>query len=207
MSPATRPKLRRLMKPLLGFVFATAALLALAAAGTLLWSERWRWEPDLPAKADAMIVLAGAPARPRHAAELYRQGLAPIVYLARPAERSQPMEEEVNRGILLQGGVPEGAIRTFAEGAKNTLAEAQVSLARLPDEVKTVLVVTSPKHVRRARMIFGDVLSQRGIRVAVLATPDEANPEPWWSSEPSARQSGRELAKALLYSAGIRYSD
>lgn len=186
---------------------AFAALLVFAAAGTLLFSERWRHAPDPLVASDAIVVLAGAPARPRHAAVLFRQGYAPVVYLCRPAERSDPPEIEVNRGILLQGGVPPEAIRIYAEGAENTLAEAHILLRELPAGVRSVLLVTSPKHVRRARMIFGDVLAARGIRVAVAATPDEANPEPWWSSRESARQSGRELVKALLYSFGIRYSD
>lgn len=183
------------------------AFSVIGAVGVLLFSERWRHQPDVPQRADAIIVLAGDPARPRHAADLFRQGYAPVVYLCRPAERSLPPEEEVNRGILLKGGVPPDAIRTYAEGAQNTLAEARVSFEALPAQVKSVLLVTSPRHVRRARMIFTDVLGARGIRVAVAATPDQAFPDPWWSNRDSARQSTRELVKALLYSAGIRYSD
>lgn len=186
---------------------ALAALLVLMSGCTLLFADRWRYEADQPRLSDAMIVLAGAPERPRYAANLYRLGYAPIVYVSLPSERSRPPEEEVNRDILLKSGVPEGAIRTFSVAAENTLAEARVSSATLPAGVKTVLVVTSPKHVRRARMIFTDVLSGRGVGVTVVATPDERNPGPWWSDKASARQSVRELIKAVLYTLGIRYSE
>lgn len=188
-------------------ISALVVMLAVLGVGVLLFADRWRYEADQPRRSDAIIVLAGAPERPRYAADLYRLGYAPIVYVSRPSERSLPPEEEVNRDILLKSSVPEGAIRTFSVAAENTLAEAHVSSATLPAGVKTVLVVTSPKHVRRARMIFTDVLSGRGIGVTVVATPDEPNPGPWWSDKASVRQSVRELIKAVLYTLGIRYSE
>ena len=186
---------------------ALTALSVLTAVCTLLFADRWRYEADKPRRSDAIIVLAGAPERPRYAADLYRRGYAPIVYVSRPSERALPPEEEVNRDILLKSGVPESAIHTFSVAAENTLAEAHVSAAMLPAGVKTVLVVTSPKHARRARMIFTDVLAGRGIGVTVVVTPDEPNPGPWWSDKASARQSVRELIKAVLYTLGIRYSE
>ncbi len=195
---------RRFVRPVIG---ALALLLVLMAVCTLLLADRWRYEADQPMRSDAIIVLAGSPERPRYAADLYHSGYAPILYLSRPSERSLPPEEEVNRDILLKSSVPEGKIRTFSVAAENTLAEAHVSSATLPAGVKTVLVITSPKHVRRARMIFADVLAGRDVGVTIVATPYEPNPGPWWSDTVSARQSVRELIKAVLYTLRIRYSE
>jgi len=186
---------------------ALAALLVLMTGCTLLFADRWRYDADQPRRSDAIIVLAGAADRAKYAADLYRRGYAPIVYVVRPTDRSSPPEEEANRAILLNSGVPEEAIRIFSVAAVNTLAEARVSSAALPAGVKTVLVVTSPDHVRRARMIFTDVLAGRGVGAAVVAVPDEPNRGPWWSDKASARQSVRELIKAVLYTLGIRYSE
>src|SRR5471032_533316 len=159
-------------------IVALASLLVLMTGCTVLFADRWRYDADQPKRSDAIIVLAGAAERARYAADLYRQGYAPIVYVVRPTDRSSPPEEETNRAILLKSGVPEEAIRIFSVAAVNTLAEAHVSSATLPAGVKTVLVVTSPKHVRRARIIFTDVLAGRGVGVTVVATPDERNPGP-----------------------------
>lgn len=186
---------------------ALAALFVLMAGCTQLFADRWRYEADQPRRSDAIIVLAGAADRARYAADLYLRGYAPSVYLVRPTDRSSPPEEVANRDILLKSGVPEEAVRIFSVAAVNTLAEAHVSLATLPAEVKTVLVVTSPEHVRRARMIFTDVLAGRGVGVTVVATPSERYPRPWWSDKASARQSVRELIKAVLYTLGIHYSE
>lgn len=78
---------------------ALAALLVLMAVCTLLFADRWRYEADQPRRSDAIIVLAGAPERARYAADLYRRGYAPFVYVCRPSERSLPPEEEVNRAF------------------------------------------------------------------------------------------------------------
>ena len=172
----------------------------------LQFSERWRYAPDPPEASDAIVVLAGDPARAKHAADLYRLGYAPLVYVVRPTERATPPEEEVNRGILRAHGVPESQVRIFSAAAANTLSEAAVASAELPSGVGKVLVVTSPVHVRRARIIFTDVLGGRGTKVAVVSSPEEAHAPPWWSQRSSAIQNAKETLKAFLYALGIRYS-
>jgi len=149
-------------------------------------------------------VLAGDPARARHAADLYLRGFAKKIYVVRPAEIVLPPEVDVNRDILLGKGVPRNEIHVFEDGAQNTYAEAQVALATIPAGIRTVLVVTSPGHIRRARMIFTDVLARREIDVAVVATPDDPHPEPWWSNQIAARKSAMELIKTVIYALGMQ---
>src|SRR4051812_9805029 len=67
---------------------------------------------DAPARSDALVVLLGGmDHRPLKAAELYRQGVAPAVLLGTSAPIPFPdlCETELNRQVLLRGGVPADA--------------------------------------------------------------------------------------------------
>lgn len=182
-------------------VTLAVAVVALATVCTLQFSERWRYGPDQPSAADAIVVLAGDPARAKHAADLYRLRYARLVYVVRPTERASPPEEDVNRGILSANGVPENHVRVFSAGATNTLAEATVASAELPSGINNVLVVTSPVHARRARIIFTDILGGRGKKVLVVSSREEA---PWWAHRATAIQNATEVLKAFLYVLGVR---
>lgn len=194
------PVLRKTLKAgaLALFILTTSAAIL-----TFLFSDRWRYQSDRPEKSDAIVVLAGDPTRAMYAAELYRLGYAPVVFVVRPAERAVPPEEEVNRRILRDNGVPERHLRTFAAGAANTLAEAGVAEAELPAGTKSVLVVTTQPHVRRVRMMFADKLRERGIRIAVAAPSADSDATARSTPEPSATRKVEEIAKAILYTLGI----
>lgn len=206
------------LRTVLTAIGALTFVLTLLAFSALLFADRWWHDADQPIRADAIIVLGGAPERPMYAADLYRQGYSPIVYVSRPAlEREHklleehgimlPTEEEINRAILLKRGVAEHAIRVFSAEATNTLDEAHIALVAIPANVRTILVVTSPNHARRARIIFSDIFAKRGTRVVVVANPYEPHPAHWWSEKESARQTIVELTKTVLYALGIRYSN
>ncbi len=84
---------------------------ALAAAFVLVNVADWLNTADRPQKADAILVLGGNYSRPFQAAELYRQGFAPKIYVSVTARESDyrlldeagvafPREEEVVRAVL-----------------------------------------------------------------------------------------------------------
>lgn len=170
--------------------------------------------PPPPAKADMIVVLGGSPTRPLYAADLYREGVAPEVWVPRPyrgsaAElleelRARPEpEEEVYRRILLRKGVPAGRIRIYGDGVMSTSDEA-VSLrreARL--DGKRLLVVTSPWHARRARWVFRRELP--GTEVSVAATPYEEFSRRWWTRQALANAAILETAKVAYYLLGGRF--
>ena len=187
---------------------------AIGAAAGLGYVAGWLRAGDQPQKADAILVLSGDYARPFQAADLYRQGLAPKVYVSVPARDAQyrlldeagidfPREEEIMRQVLRKKGVPAGVIEFFGKDSISTAAEAQAARALFAKGAPKLLVVTSPYHLRRARMTFSDALPAADIRV--IATSYDPFPQWWWQEQRAARNVLLELAKITYYKLGGRF--
>ncbi|MGE4239674.1 YdcF family protein [Ramlibacter sp.] len=101
--------------------------------------------PDMGAAADRMW----------HAARIYHAGKAPLLVLSGGISRpGEPNESEAMQLLLLDLGVPREAMRL--EGASfNTASNARMSARLLEAEgIRSVLLVTSALHMRRARKNF-----------------------------------------------------
>ena len=115
----------------------------------------------------------------------------------------QTREEDVVRQVLLKKGVPAGAIEYFGKDLISTAAEAQAARALFARGSPKLLVVTSPYHLRRARLTFADALPAAEIRV--IATSYDPLPLAWWKDQSAARNVLMELAKITFYQLGGRY--
>jgi uncharacterized SAM-binding protein YcdF (DUF218 family) len=187
---------------------------AIGAAAGLSYAGEWLSAGDRPQKADAILVLGGSFTRPFQAAELYRQGLARTIYISVPAREGEyrvldeagiafPRKEEVMRQVLLKKGVPASAIEYFGKDSISTAAEAQAARALFASGAPRLLVVTSPYHLRRARMTFSDALPAADIRV--IATSYDPLPQAWWKDQSAARNVLLELAKITYFKLGGRF--
>jgi len=194
---------------LLAFIAA-----AIGATAGLSYAAEWLSAADRPQKADAILVLAGDFSRPFQAAELYRQGLARKIYLSVPARKDDyrlldeagiayPRDEEIMREVLLKKGVPASAIEYFGKASVSTAAEAQAARVLFGKGRPRLLVVSSPYHLRRARMTFADALPAADIRM--IATSYDPFPSSWWKDQNAARNVLLELAKLTFYQLGGRY--
>jgi uncharacterized SAM-binding protein YcdF (DUF218 family) len=188
-----------------------------AIAGAVLGlycAAGWLSAADPPQQADAIVVLGGGFERPFQAADLYRQGFAPKIYISAPAREHQyrmldaagipyPREEDVVREVLLKKGVPADAIELLGNNLISTAAEAQAARAWFAGRAPRLLVVTSPYHVRRARMIFADALPAASIRM--IASSYDPLPPSWWKDQSAARNVLLELPKIAYYALGGRF--
>jgi uncharacterized SAM-binding protein YcdF (DUF218 family) len=188
-------------------LLAAAAAVRLALAGVSWWLDC----ADPPGKADIIVVLGGDYGRPIYAADLYRQGWAPEVWLARilPEEgeaRARGLgiallrETEINRAILLKQGVPEQAIRLYGQDVDSTRDEAGALACEFGGRGKRILLVTSRYHARRARLIFRRQLP--GAQVTVCPTPYETRDPSWWRHKHLALNAVSELFRLANYLAG-----
>lgn len=140
-------------------------------------------------KADAIVVLGGGvdPISPPrlypdlalgsdrmwHAARLYKAGKAPYLIVSggfgfKPNEETGP-ESEAMAVFLKDLGVPESAILLESE-SRNTRENAQCTKKLLEQHgMKTILLVTSSMHMRRALALF----KAAGIEVTPAATDYE----------------------------------
>jgi uncharacterized SAM-binding protein YcdF (DUF218 family) len=199
-------------RSVLAFLAIAVLAVVLAAVGAYHVAA-WLRDADPPQRADAIIVLSDDLTRVLQGADLYRAGLAPRILLSVPARspRSLTLEragvpvpwfEETGRTLLLRRNVPDTAIATFGKGLRTTLEEARAIRAVYPDGTPTLLIVTSPYHVRRARMIFRDALPHA--RVLVVASTYEPFPDRWWTDRDAAPNVVLESAKLLFHVLGGR---
>ncbi len=123
---------------------------------------------DQARKAGAIVVLGAAQyngvaspvlkARVTHAAELYRQGLAPVVVVTGGRrEGDRYTEASVAAGELIRLGVPESALRLEAGGVSSWQSLAATARFLKDEGIKEVLLVSSPYHSLRVKHIAGEV--------------------------------------------------
>jgi uncharacterized SAM-binding protein YcdF (DUF218 family) len=184
------------------FVVVFCAVLYLARGPLLRFAgESWIVEDPLD-RADAIIVLSDDnfyADRAAHAADLYRHGMAPLVVASGRRLRPYAGIAELMQHDLIERGVPKDKILPIAHNAANTREEAQ-ALAPLAIEHKwrSVIVVTSNYHTRRARYIFLRVFPAQ-IAVRVSGSHDgDFDPEHWWQTRGSLKELTREFAGMMV---------
>lgn len=204
------------MRRALRLVAIVLGLMLIASIGLGYNAARWLRSADVPAQASAIIVLAGRYERSMHAADLYRAGHAPRVVLSEAVREkiwSQleelgirlPSVPEVHRRVLQAKGVPAERIEPLGRPALSTADEALAIAERFGQPGASVIVVTSPSHVMRARLIIERALVGRGVKLMVCATPYEAFPDEWWRSQDAAREVLLEWVKIGFFMAGGRF--
>jgi len=171
----------RCLRCILLFALTATVLSVCAAAAFVAFVPGWLAAGEVPERADAIVVLTGAPERvllsraapDRHTPLLARFGL-----------QAMP-EEEAGLRILTMSGVPARQIEILGAGSKSTLEEMESLRAHLHGPAR-LLVVTSPLHVRRAGMIARSVLHGSGLETIFVATPYERIPARWWTDQDAA---------------------
>jgi uncharacterized SAM-binding protein YcdF (DUF218 family) len=161
------------------------------------------WVVNEPAAhADAILVLGDDnfyADRATHAAELFRHGLAPLIVASGRKLRPNSGIVELMEHDLTERGVPKERVVRCVHDADNTREEA-VALARLAvaQHWKSVVIVTSNYHTRRARYIFSRVFPS-SIAISVASARDgDFDPEKWWESRKSVKLFSREVVGLMV---------
>ena len=184
------------------FLVVFCAILYLARAPILRFvGEELIVEDELD-KSDVIIVLSDDnfyADRATRAAELFREGKAPIIVASGRRLRPSAGIAELMEHDLIERGVPKDKIVRFAHDADSTLEEAE-ELARLAKIRKwhSAIVVTSNYHTRRARYIFRRVFPQ-GIELRIASARDgDFDPQKWWVKRKSIKELTREVAGMVV---------
>ena len=190
------------------------ALLALLVGGTLvLTAGYWLRMDDQPQKAEAIVILAGDIRRAIHAADLYHQGLAPVIFVSRPKHEPPqalvdlgfefPLQEDQMLRVLAAKGVPLEAVRLYGHGVLSTVEEAEALQRELAQGYPRLLIVTSSYHCRRAKMVLSGIL--RGHELVMTPTPYERFDRKWWDDQRSSGAVVSEVAKFVFYFLGTPF--
>ena len=196
---------------------ATFALLLLAIyvvrAPILRWIGHQLVRSDLVETSDAIVVLSGGDEdREIEAADLYAAKAAPLMIIT-TARESKALPELVRRGVrverevdvrrryLRELGVPDSAIVLLPQEAKSTFDEATYfAVWNKAHPVKSILLVTSVFHTRRAAFIFERALAGTGVVVrARPSTLDRFDPNTWWQDRNTLLEGLVEWQKTIFY--------
>src|SRR6266478_7945760 len=186
---------------LVALIFLLAVLYLARHPIFRLVGEGWVVEDTLD-HSDAILVLSDDnfyADRATRASQVYRQGLAPIVVASGRRLRPYAGVAELIEHDLIERGVPKDKILRVAHDADNTREEA-ITLAQVAKQKKwrSVIVVTSNYHTRRARYIFSHVFP-KDIRIRVSGASDgDFDPERWWEKRISVKDLAREIAGMLV---------
>jgi uncharacterized SAM-binding protein YcdF (DUF218 family) len=196
-------------------------LLRLLAVSLVVWfllawvaAEALVVRADLP-RADALLVLSGSSnyvERARWAARLYREGRAPLILLTDDGEQGgwstleqrNPFFVERAAEELNREGVPADKIEVLPGVVSSTYEEAATLRAYAASHgLRSVLVVTSAYHSRRALWTLRRVLEGSNVAVGVDAPPagvaESPAPATWWTRPRGWQMVACEYPKIVYY--------
>jgi len=156
-------------------------------------------------KAQVIVALSGESngEREAYAAELWKAGFAPKILVAGCQIAWKTIEADCMKRHLLELGVPSSAILQEKEG-RNTREQAVNIGAKLrPLHVRSLILVTSPYHSRRAVAIFRNVL---GSEIRVISAPvrnSSFQKEGWWTRSHDTRRVVGEYVSWVKFLMGL----
>lgn len=164
--------------------------------------------------ADVLLVMSGAPVyaeRLRHAAELFGLGQADRVLLTNDGQRGgwsraqqrNPTSVERATDTLVAAGVPRDRIEVLPGVVRGTIDEARLVRDYISTgPVRSVLVVTSAYHSRRAVWTIRRALRALPVAVGVDPAPNlspSRYPATWWLHWGGWLSIGLEFVKLPYY--------
>lgn len=177
----------------------TVLLVALIAAGLATVGYYLSPQSDL-VKADAIVAISGGEtaARTQEAVRLYKDGWAPkLIFSGAALDPNSPSNARIMALAAEKEGVPASDIY-LDETSSNTRENAKnVSDIITSAGFKSIILVTSPYHQRRALIIFQRFLGS-SVEIINHSSYDQAwRRSAWWATAYSRTLTLSELQKVL----------
>jgi uncharacterized SAM-binding protein YcdF (DUF218 family) len=197
------------MKPLVGavlIVLALAIVLFLAREPILLAVGDFLVVRDDLQPADVIHVIAGSDDRTDYAIELYRQGYGKRIFFTGGwCQYHGYYHGQHGTQRAIEQGVPAEAIAVDESWVTSTYSEAvrlKEFVAHGSAPIRSVIIVSDPHHMRRARWTYQRVLGD-GVKVLMAPVPFELSPDRrrWWTDGETREMVWREYLKLAYYRA------
>jgi uncharacterized SAM-binding protein YcdF (DUF218 family) len=166
------------------------------------------------AKADVIVVLGGSAnyrERAREAARLLLEGRSQLILLTNDNQRG-PWSSAEQRNLYFyersleeihNAGAPDKSVDVLMNEVSSTYEEAElVKRYAVDNGLKSVLVVTSAYHSRRALWTFSRMFRETGIQIGLTpVSPGTDSPPPatWWLTGRGWRLVPTEYVKMIYY--------
>lgn len=154
--------------------------------------------------ADVIHVIAGLGYRTDYAIQLYKQGYGKMIFFTGGwCTFHHLYHGQHGRALALEQGVPPEAIAIDESQVTSTYAEVvqlKEFITQSPTPVRSVIVVSDPYHMRRARWTYRHVLGDQ-VSVLMAPVPFELTPyqRRWWTDEASRQYVKDEYLKTFYY--------
>lgn len=149
--------------------------------------------------ADAIVVVSGGQTttRAQKGIELYEADMAPKLIFSGAAIDDGPSNAREMKRQALADGVPPSAI-TIDEVSQNTYENAEGTKKLLEQTgAKSIILVSSPYHLRRAKITFEKVLGPDYTVIPVASFDNRWSKSAWWSNPFGLRITISELFKVF----------
>lgn len=149
---------------------------------------------------DAVVAISGGDtnARTKEAIKLYKNGWAnKLIFSGAASDKNSPSNASVMKNTAIEAGVPESAIYVdeLAETTKQNAQNVQAMYSNL--DVKSIILVTSGYHQRRASLEFSKIDSN--IKIINHSVANDKDWSFWWFLTPG----GWYLAITELFKIGM----
>lgn len=160
---------------------------------------------DELAQADLILVFGGKRLeRAEKAAELYKAGVAPRIFMTGGDKRGTGVCESIRlKEHAVSLGVPEEAIVTECESV-NTMENVKMSAATIEKtigwaNIQNVVIISAPYHLRRVKQALSRYIPRS---VKITCAPDtrqDITRDNWWHTQEGQNMVTRELEKVRTY--------
>ena len=186
----------------------------ISAYGLIISAGNWLIVNDELKKADAIVVLMGSPGdRILEANDVYSASLSNKIIFAEDNDPSRkdlksrgiilPNNADVSRRIAIQLGIPDSVIIILPGYANSTIDEAKILREYIDkNNIKSIILVTSSSHIRRASMIFNNELSKCKNEIEIICNPSKYSNfdgENWWRERESRKKVVLEYLKLIQF--------
>lgn len=189
------------MKRFLVATGITLGGLAVLAVG-IFFSVGFYLSPQSPlAKADAIVAISGGEtaARTQEAVSLYQAGWAPrLIFSGAAADFSGPSNARAMAGAAESAGVPAKAIQLDESSANTEQNARNVAAIIAQSHYRSIILVTSPYHQRRAYIEFRRALGKNFTIINHSSYDQQWRRSDWWATAESRALTVSELQKVAF---------
>ena len=164
-------------------------------------------------KADLIVCLAGNNVeRGLATIDAYRQDLAPYIFVAREelpdgfeTLATKGLHYPENRDLLVnlfkEADLPDAASVDVSRIVVSTFDEAKLVNEWVKQKgYRSLIIVTSPTHCRRAMLTFKNAFKGQNIKIMMCPSPYSGfNPQSWWKERKYVREVIMEYQKLVYY--------